>query len=751
MFAYGAERRARAVDLVTGPGNIYVAAAKRLLGASSASTPRPGPTEIAILADDTADAALRRRRPDQPGRARPAGRVPCWSPTRASWPTRSRPSSTSRSPPPSTPSGSRTALAGQQSAHRARRRPRRRALDVVDAYAAEHLEIQTRDAAAVAAPGPQRRRDLRRRRTRRCRSATTAPGPTTCCPPAAAPATRRAVGADVPARHARRRLLARRARRGRRPRRRARPSAEDLPAPRRGRRGPVRERRSRDVSSRPAAARRPARASTPYGAPQLDVPVRLNINENPYPPSPALVADIGAAVADGRRDAQPLPRPRGRRAARRRSPAYLGPRRSTSREQVWAANGSNEVCSSCCRPSAARAARRWASRRRTRCTRTTPATPTPAGSPADRDERLHARRRRARSRLIARARPDVVFLLLARTTRPAPRCRLDAVARGATTRRAGAWSSSTRRTPSSAAPARRARSTLLPAAPRPGRHPHDEQGVRARRRPARLPRRRRRRSSTRCGSSGCPTTCRRVTQAAARAALRARRRAARARSTTLRAERDAHRSTWLRGRGSTVADSRRQLRAVRPLRRPARGLAGAARPRRADPRDGPAGWLRVSIGTAGGDGSVPGRTRRDASTDGGAPHEPHRDASSGTTKESKVLVELDLDGTGRADVVDRRRLLRPHARPRSRRHALVDLDRAAPSGDTHIDAHHTVEDTAIVLGAGAARGARRQGRHPPLRRRARAARRGAGAGRRRRVRPPVLRAHRRARRARRTS
>ena len=36
----------------------------------------------------------------------------------------------------------------------------------------------------------------------------------------------------------------------------------------------------------------------PYGAPQLDVPVQLNVNENPYPPSPALVADLAAAVAD---------------------------------------------------------------------------------------------------------------------------------------------------------------------------------------------------------------------------------------------------------------------------------------------------------------------------------------------------------------------------------------------------------------------------------------------------------------------
>src|SRR5438105_2257909 len=36
----------------------------------------------------------------------------------------------------------------------------------------------------------------------------------------------------------------------------------------------------------------------PYGAPQLDVPVQLNVNENPYPPSASLVADLAAAVAE---------------------------------------------------------------------------------------------------------------------------------------------------------------------------------------------------------------------------------------------------------------------------------------------------------------------------------------------------------------------------------------------------------------------------------------------------------------------
>jgi histidinol dehydrogenase len=56
MFAYGAGPCAR-VDLVTGPGNIYTVSAKRLLKGVVGIDSEAGPTEIAILADDTADAA----------------------------------------------------------------------------------------------------------------------------------------------------------------------------------------------------------------------------------------------------------------------------------------------------------------------------------------------------------------------------------------------------------------------------------------------------------------------------------------------------------------------------------------------------------------------------------------------------------------------------------------------------------------------------------------------------------------------
>ena len=66
------------------------------------------------------------------------------------------------------------------------------------------------------------------------------------------------------------------------------------------------------------------------------------------------------------------------------------------------------------------------------------------------------------------------------------------------------------------------------------------------------------------------------------------------------------------------------------------------------------------------------------------------------TKESKVHVEVDIDGSGRADVSTGIGFY-DHMLTSFARHALVDLV-AHTSGDTHIDAHHTVEDTAIVLG-----------------------------------------------------
>ncbi len=149
MFAYGVPELCRPVNLVTGPGNIYVVAAKRLLRGRIGIDSEAGPTEIAILADGTADArfvaadlisqaehdplaasvlvtdsvaladAVQAELAPQVAATRHVDRI-------------------------------RTALTGQQSAI-VLVDDVEQGLAVVDAYAAEHLEIQTADAAAVAA------------------------------------------------------------------------------------------------------------------------------------------------------------------------------------------------------------------------------------------------------------------------------------------------------------------------------------------------------------------------------------------------------------------------------------------------------------------------------------------------------------------------------------------------------------------------------------------------------------------------
>jgi len=66
------------------------------------------------------------------------------------------------------------------------------------------------------------------------------------------------------------------------------------------------------------------------------------------------------------------------------------------------------------------------------------------------------------------------------------------------------------------------------------------------------------------------------------------------------------------------------------------------------------------------------------------------------TEESKVVVEVDLDGTGRAGVSTGVPFY-DHMLESLARHSLVDLVVEA-EGDVEVDAHHTVEDVAIVLG-----------------------------------------------------
>ena len=66
------------------------------------------------------------------------------------------------------------------------------------------------------------------------------------------------------------------------------------------------------------------------------------------------------------------------------------------------------------------------------------------------------------------------------------------------------------------------------------------------------------------------------------------------------------------------------------------------------------------------------------------------------TAETQIVVELDLDGTGRAELATGVPFL-DHMLDQVARHGLIDLTVRA-QGDLHIDAHHTVEDIGITIG-----------------------------------------------------
>lgn len=148
MFAHGTES-CEAVDLVTGPGNIWVTAAKRLLEGLVGIDSEAGPTEIAILADDTADAV--HVAADLISQAE-------HDPLAASvlvTPSDQLADAVLTELAPQVAATKHVeriteALGGEQSAI-VLVRDIEQGLAVVDAYAAEHLEIQTRDADDVAA------------------------------------------------------------------------------------------------------------------------------------------------------------------------------------------------------------------------------------------------------------------------------------------------------------------------------------------------------------------------------------------------------------------------------------------------------------------------------------------------------------------------------------------------------------------------------------------------------------------------
>jgi histidinol-phosphate aminotransferase len=96
---------------------------------------------------------------------------------------------------------------------------------------------------------------------------------------------------------------------------------------------------------RPVLPLRPELAGeVPYGAPQLDVAARLNVNENPYPPPDDVVAAIAEHVAAAARGLNRYP-DRDFTALRADLAEFLASESGVhlGAEQIWAANGSNEV------------------------------------------------------------------------------------------------------------------------------------------------------------------------------------------------------------------------------------------------------------------------------------------------------------------------------------------------------------------------------------------------------------------------
>jgi histidinol dehydrogenase len=149
MFAYGYDDEpdapgCRPVDLVTGPGNIYVVAAKRLLKGRIGIDSEAGPTEIAILADDTADPVHVAADLISQAEHDPMAASVLVTPSEGLAEQVER---ELESQVAATRHAERitTALAGEQSGF-VLVADLEQGQEVVDAYAAEHLEIQTADA-----------------------------------------------------------------------------------------------------------------------------------------------------------------------------------------------------------------------------------------------------------------------------------------------------------------------------------------------------------------------------------------------------------------------------------------------------------------------------------------------------------------------------------------------------------------------------------------------------------------------------
>jgi len=147
MFAYGTGECAP-VDVITGPGNVYVAAAKRILQGTVGIDGENGPTEIAIIADHTADPAFVAA--DLIGQAEHDELAACLLiTTDPGLPARVDAELARQLPAARHRERAETALARQAGYVLVDDIPAARA--VSDAWAPEHLEVQTEDAAKVAA------------------------------------------------------------------------------------------------------------------------------------------------------------------------------------------------------------------------------------------------------------------------------------------------------------------------------------------------------------------------------------------------------------------------------------------------------------------------------------------------------------------------------------------------------------------------------------------------------------------------
>lgn len=152
LLAYGSLRSGgdvRPVDLVTGPGNIYVTAAKRYLQGTVAIDSEAGPTEIAVIADDTADPAFVAADLISQSEHDPLAASVLITPSDA---LADAVTVELEKQAPAARHAQRiaTSLTGEQSAV-VLVTDLDQAVDVANAYAAEHLEIHTADPAAVAA------------------------------------------------------------------------------------------------------------------------------------------------------------------------------------------------------------------------------------------------------------------------------------------------------------------------------------------------------------------------------------------------------------------------------------------------------------------------------------------------------------------------------------------------------------------------------------------------------------------------